>query len=98
MRRKMITLCVTALLIASCSFTAFAQEFDPGKTGSVSVTLTDRQDKEPIAGAELSVYHVATAHRDTDGNLSYVYTESFADSGIDMDDPSLAAKLDAYVL
>ena len=98
MRRKMITLCVTALLIASCSFTAFAQGFDPEKNGSVSVTLTDRQDKEPIAGAELSVYHVATAHRDTDGNLSYVYTESFADSGIDMDDPSLAAKLDAYVL
>ena len=97
MRRKMITLCVTALLILTCSLTVFAQDFDSQKTGSVSVTLTEQQDKEPIAGAELSVYYVATVRMNANGDLSYVYTDAFENSGIDLDDPSLAIKLDAYV-
>ena len=97
MRRKMITLCVAALLIFTCSFTAFAQNFDPEKTGAVSVTLTEQYGKKPIAGAELSVYFVATARMNANGNLSYVYTDSFENAGIDIDDPSLAVKLDAYV-
>jgi hypothetical protein len=98
MRRKMITLCVAVLLILNCSLTVFAQDFDPQKTGSISVTLTEQYDEEPISGAELSVYYVATVHRNTDGNLSYIYTDSFENSGIAIDDPSLAAKLDIYVL
>jgi uncharacterized surface anchored protein len=98
MRRKLITLCVTALLILTFPFTVFAQDFDPEKTGSVSVTLTEQDDNEPIVGAELSVYYVATVHRNMNGNLSYVYTDTFENSGIDIDDPSLAIKLDAFVL
>ena len=98
MLRKTITLCVAALLILNCSLTAFAQNFDPEKTGAISVTLTEQYDKEPIVGAELSMYYVATVHRNTNGNLSYVYTDDFEDSGIDMDDPSLATKLDAFIL
>lgn len=98
MRRKMITLCVTALLILTCSLTVFAQDFDPQKTGSVSVTLTEQYNKEPIVGAELSVYYVATVHKDVFGTLSYVYTDAFEDSGIDIADPSLATKLEAFVL
>ena len=98
MLRKTITLCVAALLILNCSLTAFAQNFDPEKTGAISVTLTEQYDKEPIVGAELSMYYVATVHRNTNGNLSYVYTDDFEDSGIAMDDPSLATKLDAFIL
>lgn len=98
MRRKMITLCMTVLLIFACSFTAFAQDFDPEKTGAISVTLTEQHDKEPIVGAELSVYYVATVRMNTNGNLSYIYTDAFENSGIDMDDPSLEIKLDAFVL
>ena len=98
MRRKVLTLCVTVLMILTCSLTVFAQDFDPGKTGSVSVTLTEQYDKDPIVGAELSVYYVATAHMNTNGNLSDVYTDAFENSGIDIDDPSLAIKLDAFVL
>ena len=97
MHRKIITFCVTALLILACSLAAFAQDFDPQKTGSVSVTLTEQHNKEPIVGAELSVYYVATVRMNTDGNLSYVYTDSYENSGIDIDDPSLAIKLDAFV-
>ena len=98
MRRKIITLCVTILLILCCSLTVFAQDFDSQKTGSISVTLTEQYDKDPIVGAELSVYYVATAHMNTNGNLSYVYTDAFENSRIDIDDPSLAIKLDAFVL
>ena len=98
MLRKTITLCVAALLILNCSLTAFAQNFDPEKTGAISVTLTEQYDKEPIVGAELSMYYVATVHRNTNGNLSYVYTDDFEDSGIAMEDPSLATKLDAFIL
>ena len=97
MRRKMITLCVTVFLILSCSLTVFAQDFDPEKTGAISVTLTEQYDKEPIVGAELRVYYVATVYRNMSGNLSYAYTDSFKNSEIDLDDPSLAAKLDAFV-
>lgn len=98
MRRKIITLCVTVLLILTCSFTVFAQDFDPEKTGAISVTLTEQYDKEPIVGAELSVYYVATVHMNMNGNLSYVYKDAFENSGIDIDDPSLAIKLDTFVL
>ena len=98
MRRKMITLCVTALLILTCSLTVFAQDFDPEKTGAISVTLTEQYDKEPIVGAQLSVYYVATVRMNTNGNLSYVYNDAFENSGINLDDPSLAIKLDAFVL
>ena len=44
MRRRILTLCVTILLILSCSLTAFAQEFDPQNNGSISVTLTEQYD------------------------------------------------------
>ena len=98
MRRKIITLCVTALLILTCSLTVFAQDFDPEKTGAISVTLTEQYDKEPIVGAQLCVYYVATVYRNANGNLSYVYTDAFESSGIAIDDPAIAIKLDAFVL
>lgn len=97
MRRKMIILCVMALLIMRCCTTAFAQEFDPERTGSISVTLTEQYKKEPIIGAELRVYHVASVQMNITGNLSYVYTDAFENSGIEINDPALASKLDAFV-
>jgi uncharacterized protein YkuJ len=97
MRRKMITLCVIALLILTCSFTAFAEEFDLSKTGSISVTLIEQKQNEPIVGAELSVYYVATVVMDADGNLIYDYTKDFKPFDTAMDDISLATKLDAFV-
>lgn len=97
MFRKFITLCVTVVLVFACSLTVSAQDFDLQKTGSVSVTLVEKNKKEPIVGAELSVYYVATVRMNENGKLSYVYTDSFENSGIDIDDPSLATKLDAFV-
>ena len=97
MRRKIIVLCLTVLLMLSCIVTASAEEFDLGKTGSISVTLTEQYEKTPIVDAELSVYYVATVGINTDGKLNYIYTEAFADTGIAIDDPELAVKLDTYL-
>ena len=97
MRRKIISLCVAALLILTCSFTVFAQDFDPEKTGFVSVTLTEQYDEEPIVGAELSLYYIATVVMDADGKLIYDYTKDFKQFNTAIDDASLATKLDAFV-
>lgn len=97
MLRKIITLCVTAFLILACPLTVFAQDLDLTKTGSVSVTLTEQYEKTPIAGAELSLYYVASVGINTDGNLSYVCTDTFKNSEIDLADPELATRLDAFV-
>ena len=98
MRRKMIALCVAVLLMLNCSMTVFAQDFDPQKTGSISVTLTQQKNEKPIVGAELSVYYVATVHKDVFGKLSYVYTDAFENAEIDIADPSIAIKLEAFAL
>lgn len=95
MNRKIITFFVIILLISTCCYTVFAKEFDLGKTASVSVTLIEQN--EPVVGAELSVYYVATVVMDENGNLIYDYTNDFKQLGIALNDVSLAAKLDTFV-
>ncbi len=97
MSRKIIILAVTVLLLLNCSLTVFAEEFDPQKTGSVCVTLTEQDTKETIVGAELSLYYVASLRMNPNGNLSYVYTEEFEQCNADLDDSALAGILDSFV-
>ena len=77
MGRKIVVFCLTVLMLVTCVFTVSAEEFDPAKTGSISVTLTEQYEKTPIAGAELSVYHIATVGINTDKKLNYIYTDAF---------------------
>jgi hypothetical protein len=84
-------------MLLTSSYTVFAKEFDQSKTGSISVTLMDKKQQEPIVGAELSVYFVSTVVMDADGNLIYDYTEDFKEFGIAIDDTTLATKLDTFV-
>ena len=97
MSRKIVTIWTAVLLVFSCSFSVGAEAFDPDKTGSISVTLTGQYQKDPMVGAQLSVYPVATVGLVGDGTLRYVYTQAFASCGIALDDPALATKLDAYL-
>ena len=97
MGRKILTICMILLLVITCMTTASAEGFDPERTGSIRVTLTSQDEKTPIADAVLRVYYVATVSVNEDGNLRYTYTPAFAQTGIAMDDPELAAKLDAYL-
>ena len=97
MARKILTTFVVVLLIIACNITASAVDFDKSKNGTISVTLTEQYEKTPIIGAELRVYYIATVTANKDGSLSYSYTESFEDTGIELDDPELAVKLDGYL-
>ena len=97
MKHKILTLCAAALLLLFCVVPVYAEEFDPEKTGSVSVTLTEQYEKAPITNAELSLYYIATVHVNADGKLSYLYTDAFSEVGVALDDPELTAKLDGYL-
>ena len=97
MSRKIIIFCLTILLISTCSYTVFAEEYNPNLTGSISVTLTDKKQSEAIVGAELSLYYVATVIMDENGNLIYDYTNDFKQLDCAIDDAELATKLDAFV-
>ena len=97
MGRKIVAFFLTVFLILTCAVSASAEEFDAGKTGSISVTLREQYQKIPIAGAQLYVYYIATVGINTEGERSYTYTEAFADTGIALDDPEFSAKLNAYL-
>ena len=97
MNRKIISFCIIIVILLTSSYTVFAEEFDQSKTGSISVTLIDKKQQEPIVGAELSVYFVSTVVMDADGNLIYDYTEDFKEFGTAIDDTTLVTKLDAFV-
>ena len=97
MSRKFIVFCLTLLLVLTCSYTVFAEEYNPNLTGSISVTLTDKKQSEAIVGAELSLYYVATVIMDENGNLIYDYTNDFKQLDCAIDDAELATKLDSFV-
>ena len=97
MKNKWISFCLIALILSALPLSAMAKQFDHNQKGSISVTLVSPNAKQPMAGAELSVYYVATVGVNTNGNLNYGYTEAFADCGFSLDDPDLEKKLDAFV-
>lgn len=97
MRNKLITFCLIVWILTTFPLTAMAQQLDHSQKGSISVTLVSQNVEQPMVGAELSVYYVATASINSEGNLNYIYNEIFAESGISLDDPELISKLDAFV-
>ena len=98
MKSKIISVCLVLVLLAVLPFTAAAQEFDPQLRGSLFISLQSKGSNAAMAGAELSVFHVAAVECSADGTLTYIYTDDFVDFGESMDDPDLIQKLDAYVL
>lgn len=97
MRRKLLFIALAALVLLHCLCAASAEEFDPTGTGSITVTLTEQYEKTPIVGAQLAVYRVADLCVDSDGRMTYLYTEDFENAGIPLEAADLAAKLDAHV-
>ena len=97
MKAKRISVFLILWGLLVMPMTVFAQDVDLNRLGSISVTLTDPSNKKPITGAELSLYYVATVDLNDNNNLSYVFTETFADCGAALNDPTLVTALDAYV-
>lgn len=97
MRNKLLSCCLLVWMLTAFALTASAQSFDYSQKGSLSVTLVSTKTEQPMAGAELSVFHVATVGINTDGKLNYIYTEDFAQCGVPLDDPALVTKLNAFL-
>lgn len=97
MKRKLISFFLIVWIFAMMPMTVLAQDFDNDRVGSISVTLQDKKNKKPIAGAELSLYYVATVELNSQNNLSYIFTDAFKNCGSALDDPALSEKLDAFV-
>lgn len=97
MRNKTISFCLVVVLLTALPITAYAQDLDFNQKGSIRVALVEKNGNTPIAGAELSVYHVATVALNSKGNLSYNYTEPFEACGAEIDDPGLSAKLEQFL-
>lgn len=56
----------------------------------------EQEDKTPIVGVELSLYHVATVKLNNEDHLSYTFTDMFEECGCALDAPDLSAKLNAF--
>ena len=97
MKHKLMAVFLAAWVLLAMPMTASAQELDPQRAGSISVTLTDQNTQTPLTGAELSLYYVATVTLNSNNNLSFAFTDAFADCGCALDDPALSIKLDAFV-
>lgn len=97
MRRKILSVFLILWALVMLPMTAFAQEFTSYRLGSISVTLTSPDGTTPITGAELSVYRVATVSLNSNGNLSYIFTDVFEDCGCSLEDPALPIILDTFV-
>ena len=97
MGRKIVSVFLIVWVLSMMPMMAFAQDFDPNRVGSISVTLMDQDDKTPISGAELSLYYVATVSLNSSNNLSYTFANGFKDCSCALDDSALSEKLDAFV-
>ena len=97
MGRKLISVFLMAWILLIVPMNAFAQDFDDDCVGSIAVTLIGQNGKKPIAGAELSLYYVATVNLNSNNNLSYTFVNGFKDCGFALNDPALSLKLDAFV-
>lgn len=96
MGRKLRSVLLIVLVLCILPLTAFAQAFEPGRAGSISVTLRDKNGQTPITGAELSLYCVATVRLNGRNELCYTFTQAFEDCGCALEDPALSATLDAF--
>lgn len=97
MMRKFCTFFLFVWILAALPLTAMAQQFDPDQPGSITVTLVSRDGTQPMEGAELSVFHIATVGADENGTLFYAYTDAFSDCGVELDDSELVKTLEFFV-
>ena len=97
MGHKLIAVLLAAWMLLVMPVTVLAAEFDMDRVGSISVTLMEPEGKKPIAGAELSLYHVAEVSLNSENKLSYTFTGEFENCGCPLDDPELSGKLELFI-
>ncbi len=97
-RKRIAALLLVVALMLALPVQAYAHDVpDLSRKGAVTVTV--RMGETPVSGGSLTLYRVGDIAED-DGNYSFTLTESFAASGVSLDDlsaPELAEKLAAHV-
>lgn len=83
--------------VTMSAFAADAADLDFGRSGSVTLTLTD-SDGNTETGGEISIYEVASLYLG-DGNMAYALTDEFegCTAVLDVTDTSLPTVLAQYV-
>ncbi len=93
-QRKRIAVLLAVALLLALPVQAYAHDVpDLSRKGAVTVTV--RMGDTPVSGGSLTLYLVGDIAED-DGNYSFTLTESFATSGVSLDDlsaPELAEML-----
>ncbi len=93
-RKRITALLLAVALVLVLPVQAYAHDVpDLSRKGAVTVTV--RIGDTPVSGGSLTLYRVGDIAED-DGNYSFTLTESFAASGVSLDDltaPELAEKL-----
>ena len=88
--KKRLAALLVVLCLAVCSAVpalATSANISLNRTGSLKVTLYDHQNDLPLHGGRMTLYKVADIQR-KNGDLSYVYTGSFAGCTIELGDLS----------
>lgn len=97
MRRRIVVLMLTVLMLLSCSVAASATNVHNRKTGTIGLTVVEPTEDLPITGAVFEVYHVASAVVNSNLRLSLAYTGAFKNCKVSYYADDLAAKLDEYL-
>ena len=97
MRHKIIGLFIAVLVFITTLTNVNAKELVLTNTGSISFNLTELETKQPIVGAKLAIYYIASLNQDSAGTLFYNYENEYKDCGILLDDPKLSTKLESVV-
>ena len=83
---KTVNRIIAMLIISVMCFTLFtvsSSAVSLNQKGSISLTVLDKDSKEPMSGAVFRVYQIASAYEEN-GGISYVYTDEFKSNGMEM--------------
>lgn len=92
-KRILSMLAVMLMLCGMLMLTAAAEELDLDRTGSISLDMT--YQGEPVPGGSLTLYRVAEVTLVNDTDYGYILLETFAASGVSLDDLSAAETANA---
>lgn len=87
-KKLIASVIVSVMCFTLFSFGASAVSLD--EKGSVTLTVVDKETREPVSDATFRLYMIASAYV-KDSGISYIYTDKFKNSGMDIDNFS-----DAY--
>lgn len=96
---KIVSALFVLMLMVSLVFSVSAEEFDPSRLGSITITLRNQQDKLPVAGGEIALYKVADAKL-ADYNLAFAFTGDFRDCQLPIENyhiADFAQKIASYI-